>query len=425
MLTGKRVARSSTALAAVAILAGLALHAAPAGAQSAQMDERWTAWLGCWAPTAPQPGMVAPDRGARMVCVIPAPGTTGVEVATLVDGKVAERTLLEATGERREGVREGCSGWESAEWSADGRRLYRRAEYTCAAGVKHRSSGVMSILPGGEWLDVQGVASAGAGGVRVVHYHGVSDPGDVELRAEVARAVEGRGLSLSAARMHAAAPLATADVIEAARHLDEPVAQAWLVERKQGFDLDGKRLSELADARVPSSVIDVMVALSYPSKFAIDLATREGELRPSDAPRASGSVPQSFPGALVPVGLDWYPFGYYGWNSYAPYRYGYSPYGYSPYGYYSWYRADRPVVVVVRPQPTDQPARSHGRLVKGRGYTNSGGSDSRAAPRTQTTSGGSSAAPRGSGSQSSGAGSSAGSSSSGTSTGRTAKPREP
>jgi hypothetical protein len=371
------------------------------------------------------------SAGSEMLCVLPTASTSGVEIATLVGGKVTDRTRVDATGDRRESVRDGCSGWESAEWSADGRRVYRRAEYTCAAGVQHRSSSVMSMTSAGEWLDVQGVASGGAGGVRALRYHAERDPGDVEIRAEIDAAVQGRTLAVAAARLAAGALLSTADVVEASRHLDAPVVEAWLVERQQGFALDAKQLETLADAHVPSSVIDLMVALTYPKAFTIDLATRESELRAPDQPRSAENVAPTVPGMMVPVGIDWYPFGYYGWNAYAPYGYGYSPYGYG-YGY-GWYRADRPVVVVVRQQPADQPARTHGRLVNGRGYTNgsSGNANSGATPRTRTTSGESSGSgSRGSSSSSGGSGgSSAGSSSSGshsgTSTGRTAKPRDP
>jgi hypothetical protein len=380
-------------------------------------------------------GTTVGEGAERMVCVLPAAGTSGVDVVTIAAGKVADRTRIVATGERRESAREGCSGWESAEWSADGRRLYRRAEYTCAAGVQHRSSGVMSMTTAGEWLDVQGVASAGAGGVRAVRYHGVSDPGDVEIRAEVANAVEGRGLALSSARLAAAAPLSTTDVAEASRHLDAPVVEAWLVERQEGFSLDAKQLEALADAQVPSGVIDLMVALSYPKKFTIDLATREGELRQPDRLRPAESVAPTVPGMIMPVGMDWYPFGYYGWNAYAPYSSRYWPYGYG-YGY-GWYRGDRPVVVVVRQQPSGEPEQTHGKMVKGRGYTNgnSGSASSGATPRASTYPSGSSSSSSGrdpggsstgsSGGSSAGASSAGSSSSGGTSTGRTAKPRDP
>jgi len=428
----RRGASVAAAVILAGVLAGVLLQAAPVRAQGAETDARWTPWLGCWAPTAVQPdGAAAVGAGAaQMMCVIPAAGASGVDVVTLIAGKVTDRTRIDATGERRESVREGCTGWESAEWSADGRRVYRSAEYTCAAGVQHRSSGVMSMTTAGEWLDVQGVASGGAGGVRALRYHGVGDPGNIEIRAEVARAVQGRGLALSTARLAAAAPITTADVAEASRQLDAPVVEAWLVERGQGFKLDAKQLAALADAEVPSGVIDLMVALSYPKAFSIDLATRESELRQVSPTRTAESVAPIVPGMMVPVGLDWYPFGYYGWNAYSPYGYRYSPYGYgSGYGY-GWYRGDQPVIVVVRQQPSSEPEQKHGKLVKGRGYTNGSNGNGGAEPRTRTNAGQSSTSQSGSQSSggaagSSGASSAGASSSGGTSTGRTAKPRDP
>src|SRR5207244_1725794 len=78
-------------------------------------------------------------------------------------------------------------------------------------------------------------------------------------------------------RAAAAVSLATDDVGEAARRVDTSVLEAWLVERGESFTLDAKRLVTLADAGVPTPVIDLMVALSYPKVFAINAASRQGE----------------------------------------------------------------------------------------------------------------------------------------------------
>jgi len=56
-------------------------------------------------------------------------------------------------------------------------------------------------------------------------------------------------------------------------------APGLVIERAEPFTLDAKRLIALADAGVPSGVIDLMVALSYPQAFAINPAARQGERR--------------------------------------------------------------------------------------------------------------------------------------------------
>ncbi|MGH7718889.1 MAG: hypothetical protein ACREON_08625 [Gemmatimonadaceae bacterium] len=362
------------------------------------------------------------------VCVIPAAGTSAVDIATVVDGKITARERIDATGEQRVSSRDGCTGWERAEWSPDGRRVYLRSEHACSGGVKRTSSGVFSMSAAGEWLDVQGVTSGEHTGVRVARYLEAGYPD--ALPTEIAAALRDHVPSASAARTVAMSPLTTTDVVEASRHLDPAVVEAWLIEREQGFDIDAKRLVALADAGLPERVIDVMVALSYPKAFAINRATRQGEIRPAEGVRGDGDTYES--GRRVgPIYTSSDPFGYSScsWSYYS--WYGYSPYGCGGYGYgygYGWYPGDNPVVIIVRPE--DGEAERRGRVVKGRGYTRgdresepSSGSDVNATRRSGGSSGsstsGSSTSDR---AHSPSSGSSAGSD---RGSGRTAKPRSP
>ncbi len=193
-------------------------------------------------------------------------------------------------------------------------------------------------------------------------------------------------------------------MVEAAWRLDAPVVEAWLAERGQGWSgLNARQLTQLADAGVPGSVTDVMVALSYPRTFAVNAASRQAEFRPSqDARGASvtyGYSPYGSSDYYSPYGWDFYgPFGlrtlsrfgydsylYGGYGYYAPY--GYNPYGYNPYGYYQgyggyYYYGGGLVVIDVSGS-----APPHGRVVNGRGYTQdpngngSGGGTRTAHPR--------------------------------------------
>jgi hypothetical protein len=354
----------------------------------------------------------------RLVCVVPASGASGasgasaVEVVTAVDGEVTARERVEATGERRPVTRDGCSGWESAEWSADARRVYLRSEHECAGGLRQRSSGVFAISPAGEWLDVQGVSAGGHAGVRVLRHRQAAVP--ASLPAELRTALAGRGFATGAARTAAAAPIDAREVVEASRQVDAPVVEAWLAERGQGFAIDGRGLVALADAGVPERVIDMMVALSYPKVFAVNPATRQGELRPAaDSGRAADRFagdPRIGPTVFVdPYGYGYSPFG---WSRY-------SPFGYSPYGYgFGWYPGTGPVIVIRDPDGGGVEPASRGRAVKGRGYTREergGSTGADAAPRGSVRDG-----PSRSGSGSNGRASSG---STGSGSTRTAKPR--
>jgi hypothetical protein len=384
-----------SSLAGACFLAALVIvRAVPASAQDAQPDPRWQAWVGCWEPaeaSSPSSGKVA---RALLVCVVPAAASAAVDIVTVADTEVVSRERVEATGERRAVTRDGCTGWESAQWSPDGRRVVLRSEYACPGGLERRSSGLMAFSARGDWLDARSVTAGDNSLLRVLRYR---EAGAVAtLPPEIAAALEVGGLAVGAARMAAAARLATADVVEASRQLDAAVVEAWLTERGQGFTLDGRSLVELADAGVPERVIDVMVALSYPRVFTVNAATRQGEFRPE--PETRGSV-GGYGYATSGWGSAYY--SPYGWDSYWPGRYGYlspygynsfgySPYGYGAYGYGSYgypgyggfggYYGGGGVIITVNGGGSGQAA-SHGRVVNGRGYSQGSSSSTDAQPR--------------------------------------------
>jgi hypothetical protein len=454
-------------------LTGLLLLAAVTPALDAQAtDARWQAWLGCWTPPDPVVRVVGAALPSHVVCVVPTSSTSAVDIATVENGRIVDRQRMDTDGARHPATRDGCTGWESAQWSTGNRRVFVRSEFSCAGGLTRSSSGVLAINGLGQWLDVQGVSSGGNKGVRVVRYRESTETG--ALSGEIAEALAGRGMPVSAARVSAAAPLTIADIVEASHRLDAGVVEAWLVEFNAGAGmkpgaLNAKQLAALADEGVPDGVIDVIVALAYPKVFALNPATREGEFRAGEGGQRAGGMSRGIGGFPV-IGYDAYGYpiyaadswmrngacagygfsssyysgfgcspyclGYYGVSSFDCSRYGYSRYGlygynsfgyggygYGGYGYgpgYGWYPGSQPVIIVVKgPEPsgTEQP---HGRVVKGRGYTQ-GESATTSTPKSSTTSGSGSSGS----SSSSGGGSSAGSGSAGSSAGRTAVPKKP
>lgn len=361
------------AAASGAIALGLLFAAAvPVQAQSTQLDSRWQAWVGCWEPVGNEP--LAADRSttAGEVCVMPAEGTSAVDLASVDNGKILSREHIDANGEHEPFNQDGCTGWRSAVWSAEGRRVYLHSELSCA-GLKRTSNGVIAISPTGELLDVRGVSAGAGSGVRILRYR---EAAPSQTLTSVAALLQDRTLAVSTARTAAEAPVTTSDVIEASKHLDAPVLQAWLVARNQGFNLDGKQLVKLADGGVPGPVIDAMVALSYPRVFAISPTTPAGEFRPNTSQRVASTYDDNEPPTSV-IMLDPYGYSPFGWGYFSPFgysAYGYPGFGYSPYSFgYGWYPGYAPVTIVRTnpPEPT-----SHGKMVKGRGYVSgSGGSN--------------------------------------------------
>ena len=151
------------AAASASLVLAIASTAGTAGAQ--KPDGRWTPWLGCWTS-----GAAATGADGGMVCVEPAPGGAGVNVATIANGLVVHNERMNATGIRTPRTMESCPGWEMATWSADGRRLLLRSEFTCGQTTTVKGSGIFAISGDGEWLQVQGSTVGRNASAYVVRY---------------------------------------------------------------------------------------------------------------------------------------------------------------------------------------------------------------------------------------------------------------
>jgi uncharacterized membrane protein YgcG len=400
--------RTSAVLAAVLLL-GSALAAGAQETQLASNDGRWTPWIGCWQASSRDALTLdlAPNKAAPVICFIPAAGNATVDLVTINGGTAGAPERVDAAGSRREVSRDGCKGWEIAEFSPDAKRIYLHSEHQCTGNRTRTSTGIMSFTPNGEWLDVQGVKVDTHNGVRVAHYGRVPIPD--ALSADLRAKLESVKLAAATAAFVMRDSVRIADVIEASKKVDALIVQTWLTERGQGFHVDAKQLGQLADAKVPRNVIDVMVALSYPQAFAVNLAQADGQMvQAAGTPQlAADEGAQAGP----MIFMSWDPF----YSSAYSYGYGsrYGMYGFGNGNAYggNWYSGYP--IVVVRPGQivnASQPAESHGRMVRGSGYTRDGGggTGSSGSPRSSTSGGGSSSS---SGSSSSGGG------------GRTAKPR--
>lgn len=215
-----------------------------------------------------------------------------------------------------------------------------------------------------------------------------------------------RAMAVKSARIAASARLTPQDLIEANGQVDSEAVEALIVERGDAFNVNADVLVQLADANVSEELIDLVVAISFPEKFAIGTG-----------------VPEAIQGERSMMSPMYTSRGYYGLRSrwsfwdpyyydpfyYSPYGYSYSPYYYNYGGYSGYYR---PTSVIVYTDPVPGTAgTNHGRVINGRGYSRGGTSS--ASPSTRV-------APSGrSGVSSSGTRSSGSSSSSG----RTAKRR--
>ncbi len=369
--------RARLALVSAALLLAPTAHAQGSSSPFAP-------WIGCW-DLVPRFG--APSVNER-VCVIPTENAAAVQLVSLAGDSILSRQRLEASDEPQAVQQDKCTGTESVR--ATGPRVYLRTTLRCGDQDRLVNS-VMAMSGDGEWIDVRGVAFGPNVGVRASRYR--EAPALAPLPAEVAEALRGQPRGMHHARLAASGPLQFRDVVEASRYLEVGVLQTLLAERGQGFGLDAQGLLALEEQGVSPSVIDIMVALSYPEVFALD-RTQLGDPPPDVAGEMRGG---DFGGG-----------GYYD----PGYGYGWDPYGYGYGRGLGWFSGNRPIVVVQR--PADDGERERGRVEKGRGYVAPRGGSSGSA-RSGGSSGGSSSGSAGRASSSDGE--------KGSSTGRKAKPK--
>ena len=339
-------------------LGTLALASLPGLGAAQEADTRlgWQPYLGCWAQPA---HLVEVDRpegeeaDAGVLCFV-ASGSD-VEMLTIMDGAITHREPFPVDGQPRTVEQDGCRGIESARFSDDQRRIYTTSEVTCEDGAPRRSTGIISMPGLAEWLDVRAMEVDGRATAWSQWYQRTSADVLEDLGVESGQLAA--PLAVRGAAMYAAARIELDDVIDASRNVHPKAVEAWLAETGQPFaGLDAENLIRLDDAGVPPGVIDVVVAVSFPQRFALNRQDAYAEPAQALYPRT------------VWAQRYYDPF-YYGYGGSYGSRYGYgSRFGYGGYGYggyYGWGGGNyRPVVVDV----TRTQRQGGGRVVAGRGY---------------------------------------------------------
>jgi hypothetical protein len=285
-------------------------------------------------------------------------------LVTWSEGELSSREAIYTDGLEHEASREGCEGWEQAEFSDDGHRVYFRSSYVCEGGVERGATGLLAMSNPMEWLDIKVVEVAGQKVPWVLRYR-LARASKVE-EAGVVDVVAPRAMAVKAARIAASEPLDEMDIVEAVEKVESEAVGALIAERGDRIALNADRLLRLAEAGVPEDVIDVAVAVSYPDKFQINAGEAEEIPRTRDR---RGYDPY--------YGSGWSRWSFWNpWYSpfYSPfgYRYGYGGLygGYG--GYFGGYGYYRPATIYVQPRTGDGP--THGRVINRRGYSRGGSS---------------------------------------------------
>jgi len=135
------------AIAAIAVLATSAAFALPVDAQATGgNDSRWLPFVGCWEA-------LGGEEELGLLCF--RPDGDGVVLTNYQNGGVASTERLVADGSRQQVSVEGCEGWESVQFSEDGRRAFTTTEFMCGAEPSSTGSGVMAFLDRSSWADIR------------------------------------------------------------------------------------------------------------------------------------------------------------------------------------------------------------------------------------------------------------------------------
>lgn len=352
----------------------VAIGATPAAAQE---DARWLPLTGCWQPLAPiaEDGAEMPE--AELLCVT-TNAQGGVDMNSYEGTELLGTVTMFADGQARSVEREGCTGTETAQFAEDRRFITVENAYTCDGEFEGRTAGLIAMVTPYEWINVQIFDADGDEATGVMRYTRADNR---VVEAAGITLDEDRALAVSRARMSVARELTVGDIIAASTVVHPKALEAWVVEQGDLMPVDADDLLRMSKANVPANVIDMAVATSHPTRFAIQQGQQvEGRSDQYDRRRRRLGF---FPGS----------FGYLGWTRHGGYGYGYgySPYGYSSlygygyggYGYGGYYNGGyRPVIVV--PNNTRN---NGGRAINGRGYSrgsSGGGTAGRPATRRNT-----------------------------------------
>lgn len=331
---------------------GMVAFALPLGASVLDTpeanDPRWTPWMGCWEPS----WGAQSELGDLLLCILPEDGV--MTLSTWVDGERVETDALQVEVGPTPVSEAGCEGTRTLSWSDDGRRLFLEGQVRCDFVGNRTSRGLFALTDDGNtWVEIQALGiEDGSDPVLSVRFFHPASAAAIE-RQGIARAEPADARLIHQARQMASRPLTDAAIVEATERTGGAVAAALVAEMGHPFTLNAQRLRGLRQAGVPAEVVDVMVAVTWPTEFEILADGRVGQAPPPmSTPQAPST--ESTRGLRGGYGTPAYRmrYGYgYGlfWDPYLGYSYGAPGYGYG-YSPYPWYSGPAYIVVPPRPQ---------------------------------------------------------------------------
>jgi hypothetical protein len=313
------------------------------------IDSRWLPWIGSWRLVSNTVNTTDRDlEGEYVLNISPGKRETAVTLKAFQDETVLFEDTIVADGSSQSLKDKECSGWRKYSWSDTGKRLLFESESSCPGELPRKISGISLIDDHGEWLDIQLLQDQNERIITVRQYSPIDEAKDLT------------GLGIRATRRAHLAPGANFsinEIIELSNKVASEVLEAAIMELHKPFKINSKTLVHLADAGgVPTPVIDLMVALSFPEKFHVE---RDTIYLAEKADSTSSGPGRGYPYPPYMYYTVFDPF--YPWY-WTPYTYPY--YRYSYWGVWPCYGC----------YPGTGPGggdgqRTSGRLVAGHGYT--------------------------------------------------------
>jgi hypothetical protein len=336
--------------AALSFISVVFLFAGLTMAQTNSSDSPLLPWIGVWTITNSQSAKAGTAQNST-VEIRPTADRKGLEISRKTPNQPDVSETLIPDGTRRPINAQNCTGWHTARWIPEAGLIHESSEMTCKDTGSLTTSALKMILATDQMAEALLIKAAGQPRVavrRLTYDHDLPPVPDLPP-AWVA----------TSARTALSASWTLDKIIQLSKEVDAPLLEAAMIEKKVKPSLDSQSLKQMQAAKLPKELIDLTVALAYPTQFHIE-KNGQVELRPwLDSSKSSSTAT-----AYAPLsGLSSYPGTFY--NCYSPMGY----YGYrgislltpgSCWSYYSPFWWDYPFYVPPVVYGTNPPANGSG-----------------------------------------------------------------
>lgn len=310
-------------------------------AQTNSGDSPLLPWIGVWTITNSQSKTGPPVQNGT-VEIRPTADRKGLEITRKNPSQPDISETLIPDGTRQPISPQNCKGWRSARWIPEAGMILETSDVTCKDTGALTTSTLKLIVATDQMAEILSIKVAGQ--QPRVAVRRLTFDHDLPSAPDLPPAWVG-----TSARTALSANWNLDKIIRLSKEMDTQILEAAMIEKKVKPALDSKSLKQMQNAQIPKELIDLTVALAYPTQFHIE-KNGQVELRPwlassSSTPSASTAYapmgtyyPGSFYNCYSPMGL----FGYSGFVTLAPV---------SCWSYYSPLWWDYPIYWAPRPNP--------------------------------------------------------------------------